>query len=263
MHNCSTVKSTISGGQNGLASIAEHPAQHQLRTGHAFFQPNDTGDNPVCPAVATSQEQEHIKNVHNKNPQNYLSCQCTETLCLSVLETTIKEMHLGEIWTPKHGFGNRNPLGVLEWLHQIHGHIGPGEVTANQERLMMSIDPKLPAVHTFKQIEDCDKFATAAGTPFTVQQCLKTAKQLVLQQGQCRQAQSKHFALPEVNETHLAFDSLSMSLKDMSSRGSKCVSARHVVDMLQHVVLACCNTSLIVFVKSVPMCCNIQNVASC
>ena len=186
IRNCSTVETTLGGGQNGLAGLAEHPAQYLLRTGHAFIRPINPGNNPVYPAAATPQERKNIKNVYDENLRNYLACQRTETLCLSMLETAIDEIYLGEIWTPAHGFGNRNLLAVLEWLYRIYGHIGPGQVTTNQERLVAPVDPKLPAVHIFKQIEDCNKFATAAGAPFTVQQCLKAAKQLVLKQGHCR-----------------------------------------------------------------------------
>lgn len=205
IRNCSTVESTLGGGQNGLAGLAEHPAQYQLRTGQPFVRPINPGNNPVYPAAATPAQREQIKNVFNENLRNYLSCQRTETLCLSMLESAIDEIYLGEIWTAAHGFGNRNLLGVLEWLYHIYGHIGPGEVAENQEKLTAPIDPKLPAVHIFKQIEDCNKFATAAGAPFTVQQCLKAAEQLVLKQGRYGQAYREYFALPPINKTYLEF----------------------------------------------------------
>ena len=32
-------------------------------------------------------------------------------------KSAIDKICLGEIWTPAHGFGNRDPLGALEWPH--------------------------------------------------------------------------------------------------------------------------------------------------
>ena len=110
VRDCSTVETTLGGGQNGLAGLAEHPAQCQSRTGHAFVRPNNPGNNPVCPAAAVPQQRKQIQNAHDKNLRDHLSCQRTETLCLSVLESAIEGICLSEIWTPAHGFGNCNSL---------------------------------------------------------------------------------------------------------------------------------------------------------
>eukprot|EP00957_Ditylum_brightwellii_P127904 9753909-Ditylum_brightwellii.AAC.1 len=49
MRNASTLKSTLGGGNNGLAGLCEFPAVYLAQTGHNSVRPPYPGDFPVHP----------------------------------------------------------------------------------------------------------------------------------------------------------------------------------------------------------------------
>ena len=57
----------------------------------------------------------------------------------------------------------------------------------------------------FKQIEDCNRFATAGGAPFTLAQILKAAETLILATGRYNISYREWLALPEAQKTYNNF----------------------------------------------------------
>ena len=73
--NCTSVKSTLGTGQDGLAGLAEFPNDYLLRTGRHFNRQANPGNHPIYPAYPTPDQKEQIKNQFETESKNYMLCQ--------------------------------------------------------------------------------------------------------------------------------------------------------------------------------------------
>ena len=73
----------------------------------------------------------------------------------------------------------------------------------NTTKLTQPVAPHLPVAIIFKQIEDCQRFATAAGAPFTPAQILKAAETLMLSIGRYAIFYREWISLPDNQRTYV------------------------------------------------------------
>eukprot|EP00957_Ditylum_brightwellii_P118709 9054182-Ditylum_brightwellii.AAC.1 len=93
-------------------------------------------------------------------------------------------------------FGSRLVLDVFQHLYATYSDVGPDELTKNQEKMLTPIVPHHPIVLLFKHLEDGQKFAASASVPFTNDQLIMYAKQLILETGQCNNVYRTWMATP-------------------------------------------------------------------
>ena len=67
----------------------------------------------------------------------------------------------------------------------------------------MPVDPSKPVALIWKQIKDVQKFATAAGTPFSAQQIITAAETLILGTNKYQDAYRMWLTTPSVNRTYV------------------------------------------------------------
>eukprot|EP00957_Ditylum_brightwellii_P069114 5246525-Ditylum_brightwellii.AAC.1 len=103
-----------------------------------------------------------------------------DLLIKNQIENAIVLVWLLQIHTKEHGFGNRAVLNIFQHLYTTYGNVGPDELTKNQEKVLTLIAPHHPIAILFKQLEDDQKFAASASVPFTNDQLIMYAKQLIL-----------------------------------------------------------------------------------
>eukprot|EP00957_Ditylum_brightwellii_P099524 7581005-Ditylum_brightwellii.AAC.1 len=106
-----------------------------------------------------------------------------DLLLKNALEKAIEPVWLAEIHTVEHRFGNRSFLDAIIHLYQRYGSVSPEDLRANADKTDKTFDPNQPITLLFNQIEDGQKFATAAGVSFTHDQLVKKSEQLVLATG--------------------------------------------------------------------------------
>jgi hypothetical protein len=127
--------------------------------------------------------------------KEYFTVQRTKALLLTLLEKAIEDAYLTGIHDEAHGFGNQTLLDVERWLFQIYGHVGPTDRMNNTAKLTQPINPTAPIALLFKQIEECQRFAADAGSPFTPQQIVEAAKVLMVQTGKYNSTYKEWLAL--------------------------------------------------------------------
>eukprot|EP00957_Ditylum_brightwellii_P097854 7451884-Ditylum_brightwellii.AAC.1 len=93
-------------------------------------------------------------------------------------------------------------MDVLQYLFQTYRHTSPQQVSANSNKMMMSVDPNKPITLIWKQIEDAQKFAMAAGNAFPPQQIVTAAETLMLGTNKYHDAYRSCLALPQMNKTY-------------------------------------------------------------
>eukprot|EP00957_Ditylum_brightwellii_P115631 8820030-Ditylum_brightwellii.AAC.1 len=119
-----------------------------------------------------------------------------DLLIKNQIKNTIELVWFSQIHTKEHGFGNRAMLDIFQHLYTMYGGVGLDELTKNQEKMFTSIAPHHPIALLFKQLEDGQKFAASASVPFTNDQLIMYAKQLILGTGQYSNAYCMWMATP-------------------------------------------------------------------
>jgi hypothetical protein len=203
IRNATSVSSRLGGGQFGLSGLAEDPAVYLLRTGTHFNRPAYPGEQPIYPVGTTPAAQATILDTWTANTKEFLTVQRAETLLLMLLEKSIEDAYLTGIHDEAHGFGNRTLHDVQRWLFQTYGHVGPTDRMNNTARLTQPIDPTTPIALLFKQIEECQRFAADAGSPFTPQQIVEAAEALIVQTGKYESTYKEWLALPAATRTYI------------------------------------------------------------
>ena len=203
--NAATVSIRLAPPHSNLSGIVEQPAVYALRVGSPFPRPAYPGAQPVFPANATPSVQANIQNAFNVDMRNYLLTQRTGILLLTLLENAIDSEYLAGVHTEILGFGNRTLPDIFTHLYQVYGRISPEQLKRNTAKLSTPVPAHLPIAIIFKQIEDCQRYATAGGAPFTTAQLVKAAESLVLAQGKYHLAYREWISLPPHEKTTVNF----------------------------------------------------------
>lgn len=148
---------------------------------------------------------QQIQQVYNSNLRNYNITQRCERLLLTMLEQAVKSTYLAGIYSETQGFRNRNVQDVFTYLFQTYGRISTNAIRANTQKLTQPVAPHLPVAIIFRQIEDCQRFATAAGAPFTPAQILKAAEMFILSTGRYIISYREWIGLPDAAKTYNNF----------------------------------------------------------
>jgi hypothetical protein len=202
IRNATSVASRLGGGQFGLSGLAEDPAVYLLRTGTHFNRPVYPGELPIYPLGAVPADQATILATWTANTKEFLTVQRAEALLLMLLEKAIEDAYLTGIHDEAHGFGNRTLQDVQRWLFQTYGHVGPTDRMNNTAKLTQPIDPTAPIALLFKQIEECQRYAADAGSPFTPQQIVEAAEALIVQTGKYDSTYKEWLALQATARTY-------------------------------------------------------------
>lgn len=97
---------------------------------------------------------------------------------------------------------------IFACLCQMHGRISTNALKANTKKMTQPIAPHLPVPIIFKQIEDCNRFQTAGGVPFTPAQILKAAEALILSAERCDISCHEWISLTEAQKTYDNFKTI-------------------------------------------------------
>ena len=199
--NAATVTVRLTPPHTNLSGIVEQPAVYSVRVGSPFPRPPYPGDAPNIQVGETVVQRTNTQNVFNIQTRNYNICQITENLLKTMVENAIEHPYLAGIHSTILGFGTRTLQDIFLHLYQSYGRISPAALKANSDKLNTPLPPHLPMALIFRQIEDCQRFSTAGGTPFTAAQLVKAAETLVLATGRYPQAYREWLNRLEVEKT--------------------------------------------------------------
>ena len=184
--NFTTVPCTLGGGAHGylgtILTAAEYAAATPINT-LLFTDPIFLGDAAVIPPNSTGPQIAAIKRQFNK-----ALCQSTEYKNLTdtgkkFIQDGIDDMYLKGITDRNVGLANVTIREILEFLFQNYRNITQYNIEDNDKKLKEKWDTNTPIEMLFDQIEDTQDFAAAAGQPYTNNQLLTTAYNLIYATG--------------------------------------------------------------------------------
>ena len=203
--NAATVVIRLPPPHTNLSGIVEQPAVYILRVGAPFPRPPYPGDAAQFPAGAMIVQRQNLQAAYDANIKNFTICQTTENILKSLLENAIEHSYLAGIHSATLGFGVRTLQDIFLHLYQTYVRISPTALQVNTTRLTTPIASHLPIALIFRQIEECQRFTIAGGTPFTSDQLIRAAETLVLATGKYQLAYREWISLQAVQKTFNEF----------------------------------------------------------
>jgi hypothetical protein len=181
--NAVKVHSNLGNGLLGYLGVTVTPAIYNTLSAIPFDIPVNPGVAPVIPAGATGPA---IHNIRVTFKEDFAAFKKYQDVCNAIsalILTVIDPVYLAALRLPYIGFGTRTPLELLAHLYANYAKITPADLDQNDQAMKQPCDVNQPIEVLFKQIDDAVEFASAGGTPYSTEQILAVAYQLVFRTG--------------------------------------------------------------------------------
>ena len=177
---------TLGGGAHGylgaILTAAEYAASTPINT-PPFVDPLFLGDAAVIPPNSTGPKIEAIEQQFNKSFRQWMEYKNLTDAGKKFIQDGIDDMYLKGITDRNVGLAHIPIREILEFLSQNYGNITQYNIEHNDKKLKEKCDANIPIEMLFDQIEDAQDIAAVAGHPYTNNQLLTTAYNLVYATG--------------------------------------------------------------------------------
>ena len=184
--NFATVPCTLRGGTHGnlgaVLTAAEYTAATPINT-PPFIDPPFPGASMVIPPNSTGPQITAIERQFNKALRQWTEYKNLTDVRKKFIQDGIDDMHLKGITDRNVGLAHITIRDILSFLFQNYGNITQYDIEENDKKLKEKWDANTPIEMLFDQINDAQDFAAAAGQPYTNNQLLTTAYNLVYATG--------------------------------------------------------------------------------
>ena len=174
--------STLGGGAHGYLgttlTAAEYATATPINT-PPFTDPIFLGDTAIIPPNSTGPLIPAIEQQFNKALHQWTEYKNLTEAGKKFNQDGIDDMYLKGITDRNVGLANVTIRERLEFLFQNYGNITQYNIEDNDKKLKEKGDANSPIKMLFDQIEDTQDFAAAAGQPYTSNQLLTTAYNLI------------------------------------------------------------------------------------
>ena len=177
--NAASVPTTLGGGGHGYLGMTTTMQNYFALTGAIFNPPNDPGPLPQIPPNATAAQIGTIERTHKESKRLYQEYIAVGNALKQQLICAIDETYLRGLRHNIYGYMNVSILQMLTYLYENYGDIEPGDLTENNKRFSAPYDASSPIENLWEQIEEAMAFAGAADAPYTSQQILNNAYDLL------------------------------------------------------------------------------------
>ena len=184
--NFATVPCTLGGGAHGylgaVLTAAEYAVATPINT-PPFISPPFPGAAAVIPPNSTGPQIAAIERQFNKALRQWTKYKNLTDAGKKFIQDGIDDMYLKGVTDRNVGLAHITIRNILSFLFQNYGNITQYDIEENDKKLKEKWDANTPIEMLFDQIEDAQDFAAAAGQPYSNNQLLTMAYNLVYAMG--------------------------------------------------------------------------------
>jgi hypothetical protein len=181
--NAVKVHSNLGDDLLGYLGVTVTPAIYNTLSAQPFAIPSNPGTSPVFPAEATGPQIANIRVVFQEQLYAFKKYMDVCNAISAIIIEVIARMYLATLRLPYVGLGTRTPLQLLAHLYTNYAKITPADLDANDHHMKQPCDVDQPIEVMYQQIEEAIKFAAAGQAPYSPEQVLNIAYQLLFQTG--------------------------------------------------------------------------------
>ena len=173
--NAASVNTVIGGGTYGHLGLI-------LGT-HSWTDPINPGINPAIPPNMTPELIANYCANHNELRRLCKLCQHVNAALRKQILQSVEEIYIRAKKQQHTGFSSLQARDILAYLFRVYGKITPQALEVNDKLFRTDWDPTTPFEVFIDQIETAQEFATNGNQPYSGQQVLTQAYNLVYKTG--------------------------------------------------------------------------------
>jgi len=177
--NAASVHSHLGDGQLGLLYLTVTPAVYITQSNIPFVPPTNPGPIPTIPNNATAHQINEIKRQFNRATEIYKEYNDTDKALKSLFISAVDDLYIRALKDKYIGYANVTMLQMLTHLYVNYAKITPTDLEENDKRMKADWDPNQPFKVLIDQIDDGVDYATAGENPYTLEQIVNIAYNLV------------------------------------------------------------------------------------
>ena len=175
--------SELGGGRLGHLALVILPQVYATLSNVAFIFPVNPGPGPIVPPGSTATVTTTLVRLHKEELLVWREYNNVNSALRQQLIGAVDKLYLRTIQHRMTGFANVSIRSMIRHLLRTYGNITPTDLAANDQKFRAPYDPGQPIEILFSQIEDTMDFADAGGTPYSANQIVTNAYQLVFNTG--------------------------------------------------------------------------------
>jgi hypothetical protein len=177
--NAASIQSHLGNGLLGLLYLTVSPAIYATLSATAFVPPVNPGPTPVIPAGATCAQISNIRFAFNASTAIFRDYDLADKALKQLLLGAVDDMFVRSLQTKYIGYLNVTTRQLLDHLYSQYAEIAAAELQERNAALKTAYNPYLPIETLFDQVEDAVDFAATGNSPYSPEQVVATAYQLI------------------------------------------------------------------------------------
>ena len=145
--------------------------------------PVNPGVAPVIPNGSTAPQKYNLRYAFTAAEKIFTEYACTDKSLRQQLLLSVDEICVRSLQHKHIGYGNTTTREVLNHLYSTYANISPSGLQDNDARLRTPYEANHPIENLTDQIENAVGYVAAGQTPYTHEQVVVVAYQLVFQTG--------------------------------------------------------------------------------
>jgi hypothetical protein len=181
--NAASIHSHLGDGRLGLLHLTISPAVYATLSDVAFVPPVNPGPVPLFEDGLTGPQIANVRLEFAENTALYKRYDTADKALKQLLLSAVDDMFVRCLQTQYIGYLNVTTRAILDHLYAEYARISPSDILANDATFKTAYDPNMPIETLFDQIESAIDYAAAGLTPYTPEQVINNAYQLVYATG--------------------------------------------------------------------------------
>ena len=179
--NVASIVTTQGGGVHGHLAITVLPTTYATLSPTPFVAP--TMPNPVNPAGLTGPQIANANKVYEEQKAEFHLFINLQNALKKLLIAAVEPLFFQTICQPYVGFANRTIGNMLRHLYETYADITADDIEENDRKMREPWDPNGPYEGLIKQIKDAVDLPDHAGVPYSQEQIVNTAYNLIKHAG--------------------------------------------------------------------------------
>ena len=181
--NAASVHSNLGDGAVGLIYLTLSPAVYNTLSATVFLAPVNPGASAVVPAGSTATQISELHYAHTISKTVFHEYDRTDKAFRQQLLSAIDEHYVRALRNKYIGYGNLSTRAILDHLYSTYANILASDLQENNSKLRAPYDANQPIETLTDQVENAVEYAASGNTPYTPEQVVSVAYQLVFQTG--------------------------------------------------------------------------------
>jgi hypothetical protein len=181
--NSASIQSHLGNGQLGLLFLTVSPAVYSTLTNVTFHPPLNPGPLAIVPAGSTGNQINDARLAFTEATNLFKQYDLADKALKQLLLGAVDDMFVRCLQTKYIGYLNVSTRQILDHLYSQYARISAADLQENDVAFKTAYDPNLPIETLFDQIENAVNYAAAGNTPYSPQQVVATAYQLLFATG--------------------------------------------------------------------------------